>query len=77
MFDAVNSLPDALYIVIWPFMQFGVFLTIPVLIVVALILRRVRLASTRSWLGSCSPHRRRATCAPLQRHLRGAGRWTL
>jgi membrane-associated phospholipid phosphatase len=41
---AVNSLPDALYVVIWPFMQYGVFLTIPVLTVVALILRRFRLA---------------------------------
>jgi undecaprenyl-diphosphatase len=44
VFNGVNGLPDALKPVIWPFMQYGVFLTIPVLTVVALILRRVRLA---------------------------------
>jgi putative heme transporter len=44
LFTAVNGLPDALQPVIWPFMQYGVFLTIPVLCVVALLLRRVRLA---------------------------------
>ena len=44
VFEAVNSLPDSLYVVIWPFMQYGVFLTIPVLTVIALVLRRVRLA---------------------------------
>jgi glycosyltransferase 2 family protein len=44
IFVAVNSLPDGLYGVIWPFMQYGVFLTIPILTVVALFLRRVRLA---------------------------------
>jgi putative heme transporter len=44
LFTAVNGLPDAFQPVIWPFMQYGVFLTIPVLCVVALIFRRVRLA---------------------------------
>jgi undecaprenyl-diphosphatase len=44
LFDAVNSLPDVLYVVIWPFMQYGVFITIPVLVVVALLFRRFRLA---------------------------------
>jgi undecaprenyl-diphosphatase len=44
VFRAVNGLPDQLYVGIWPFMQYGVFLTIPVLIVVALLLRRTRLA---------------------------------
>jgi putative heme transporter len=44
MFTAVNGLSDSLQPVIWPFMQYGVFLTIPVLCVVALLLRRVRLA---------------------------------
>lgn len=43
-FDAVNGLPDALYPVIWPFMQYGVFATIPVLTVIAFVLRRFRLA---------------------------------
>jgi undecaprenyl-diphosphatase len=42
---AINSLPDRLYVVIWPFMQYGVFLTIPLLIVVALLLRRFVLAA--------------------------------
>jgi undecaprenyl-diphosphatase len=44
VFEAINGLPDALYIVIWPFMQYGVFVTIPILTLVALLLRRVRLA---------------------------------
>lgn len=44
VFLAINGLPDALMPVVWPFMQYGVFLTIPVLCLVALVLRRVRLA---------------------------------
>jgi undecaprenyl-diphosphatase len=44
LFEAVNSLPDVFYVVIWPFMQYGVFVTIPVLTVVALLFRRFRLA---------------------------------
>jgi uncharacterized membrane protein YbhN (UPF0104 family)/membrane-associated phospholipid phosphatase len=44
LFTAINGLPNAVMPVIWPFMQYGVFLTIPVLSVVALLLRRVRLA---------------------------------
>jgi undecaprenyl-diphosphatase len=43
-FRLINDLPDALYVVVWPFMQFGVFVTIPILIVIALVVRRVRLA---------------------------------
>lgn len=45
VFGLVNGLPDALYVAIWPFMQFGVFVTIPILIVIALATRRVRLAA--------------------------------
>ena len=45
VFTVINSLPDALYLGIWPFMQFGVFLTIPILIVVALVMRRFRMAA--------------------------------
>ena len=45
LFSAVNGLPDALMPVVWPFMQYGVFLTIPVLCLVALLLRRIRLAT--------------------------------
>jgi len=51
LFVAVNSLPNALYYLIWPFMQYGVFLTIPVLIVIALTLRRVRLAAAMAIAG--------------------------
>ncbi len=51
VFVTVNSLPGFLYVVIWPFMQYGVFLTIPVLVLVALILRRVRLAATMALAG--------------------------
>jgi undecaprenyl-diphosphatase len=43
-FEAVNGLPDAVYVVIWPFMQYGVFVTIPILTLIALLFRRVRLA---------------------------------
>ena len=48
---AVNSLPDVLYYLIWPSMQYGVFLTIPVLAVIALMLRRVRLAAVMAIAG--------------------------
>jgi putative heme transporter len=51
LFTAVNGLPNALRPVIWPFMQYGVFLTIPVLVVVALLLRRVRLAAAMAVAG--------------------------
>jgi membrane-associated phospholipid phosphatase len=51
VFKAVNSLPNSLYAVIWPFMQYGVFLTIPVLTGIALILRRVRLAAAMAVAG--------------------------
>jgi hypothetical protein len=50
-FQVVNSLPDSLYVVIWPFMRYGVFLTIPVLTAIALILRRVRLAAAMATAG--------------------------
>ena len=43
-FEAINGLPDAVYVVIWPFMQYGVFVTIPILTLIALLLRRFRLA---------------------------------
>lgn len=44
LFTAINSLPDWLYVPIWPFMQFGVFITIPILVIVAVVLRRYRVA---------------------------------
>ena len=51
MFEAINSLPDWLYYGIWPFMQFGVFVTIPILVVVALLFRRFRLAAAMAIAG--------------------------
>jgi glycosyltransferase 2 family protein len=51
IFAAINSLPDALYVVIWPFMQYGVFLTIPILVVVAVIVHRYRLAGAMALAG--------------------------
>ena len=43
-FRAVNELPDGLRVAVWPFMQYGTFVTIPVLAAVALAFRRFRLA---------------------------------
>ena len=44
IFRAVNELPQGLHTVVWPFMQYGTFITIPALAVVALLFRRFRLA---------------------------------
>jgi len=44
IFRAVNELPHQLNGAVWPFMQYGTFITIPVLAVVALAFRRFRLA---------------------------------
>jgi hypothetical protein len=49
LFMAINALPDTLYSIIWPFMQCGVFITI--LILVALVMRRVRLAIALGGVG--------------------------
>jgi undecaprenyl-diphosphatase len=43
-FDAVNGLPGWLYPVMWPFQQLGVIVVGPLLALVALLLRRYRLA---------------------------------
>jgi membrane-associated phospholipid phosphatase len=51
IFEAINSWPDDLYVVIWPFMQYGVFLTIPILVMVAMIVRRYRLAAAMALAG--------------------------
>ncbi|MGH2807978.1 MAG: phosphatase PAP2 family protein [Actinomycetota bacterium] len=51
IFSAVNSLPDAFYVVIWPFMQYGVFVTIPTLTVIALVMHRYRLAAAMATSG--------------------------
>ena len=47
MFQAVNDLPEWLYRVAWPFQQLGALVLGPVVAVVALVLRRYRLAVGR------------------------------
>jgi membrane-associated phospholipid phosphatase len=44
IFRAINDLPQGLHTVVWPFMQYGTFITIPALAVIALLFRRFRLA---------------------------------
>jgi membrane-associated phospholipid phosphatase len=51
VFEAINSWPDVLYVVIWPFMQYGVFVTIPILVVVAVVVHRYRLAVSMAFAG--------------------------
>jgi membrane-associated phospholipid phosphatase len=43
-FRAVNEISGTVYPALWPLMQFGTFIAIPVVVVVALVFRRVRLA---------------------------------
>lgn len=45
VFRAINDLPQGLYKVVWPVMQYGTFITIPAIAVVALLFRRFRLAA--------------------------------
>jgi undecaprenyl-diphosphatase len=44
VFHAINDLPGALYPILWPFQQLGAVLVGPLVAVVALILRKYRLA---------------------------------
>jgi glycosyltransferase 2 family protein len=44
VFRAANDLPQGLYAAVWPVMQYGTFITIPTLAVVAMVFRRFRLA---------------------------------
>jgi membrane-associated phospholipid phosphatase len=44
IFREVNELPQGLHTVVWPFMQYGTFITIPALALIALLFRRFRLA---------------------------------
>ena len=44
IFRAINDLPQGLHTVVWPFMQYGTFITIPTLAVIALLFHRFRLA---------------------------------
>jgi undecaprenyl-diphosphatase len=43
-FRVFNDAPDLLYPIVWPLMQYGTFVTIPVATLVALLFHRVRLA---------------------------------
>ena len=43
-FEAVHGLPDWLFVFVWPFMQYGVFVTIPIVGAIALAFRRRRLS---------------------------------
>jgi glycosyltransferase 2 family protein len=45
VFRSVNDLPQSVRPFIWPLMQYGTFITIPVLTVIALVFRRFRLAA--------------------------------
>ena len=44
LFRAINDLPDALYTLLWPFQQLGVLVAGPIVAIIALALRRYRLA---------------------------------
>ena len=44
VFRWVNGLPDVLYPVVWPLMQYGTFITIPIVCVVGLLVKRWRFA---------------------------------
>jgi undecaprenyl-diphosphatase len=43
-FRSINGLPQGLHGVVWPFMQYGTFITIPGAAIVALLFHRFRLA---------------------------------
>jgi glycosyltransferase 2 family protein len=51
VFRSVNDLPDSFRPFIWPLMQYGTFITIPVLTVIALVFRRFRLAAAVATAG--------------------------
>ena len=50
-FRRLNDLPDALRPVIWPLMQYGTIVTVPILCLVALAFRRYRLALAIAFAG--------------------------
>jgi glycosyltransferase 2 family protein len=45
IFRSINDLPGALYAIVWPFQQLGAIVVGPIVAVVALVLRRYRLAA--------------------------------
>ncbi|HYZ13344.1 MAG TPA: phosphatase PAP2 family protein [Actinomycetota bacterium] len=44
VFRWVNGLPDFLYPIVWPLMQYGTFITIPIVFVLGLLVKRWRFA---------------------------------
>src|SRR5918995_4579934 len=44
VFRWLNGLPDALYPIVWPLMQYGTFITIPIVCVLGLLVKRWRFA---------------------------------
>ena len=52
VFRWFNDLPDFLYEVLWVFMQLGNLVIVPVVVIIAIILRRFRLAAALGLAGS-------------------------
>ena len=52
VFRWLNGLPDLLFEVLWIFMQLGNLVAVPVAVVVAVLLRRIRLATALGLAGS-------------------------
>jgi hypothetical protein len=50
-FRAANDVPGAIYPVLWPVMQFGTFISVPLVAIGALALKRIRLAIEASAAG--------------------------
>ena len=51
VFRAANDVPGAIYPVLWPVMQFGTFISVPLVAIGALALKRIRLAIEASAAG--------------------------
>jgi membrane-associated phospholipid phosphatase len=51
IFRALNELPQGLNAAVWPLMQYGTFITIPALALIALLFRRFRLAIAMALAG--------------------------
>ena len=78
--DAINDLPGALYPILWPFQQLGAVLVGPLVALVALVLRKYRLAvatllvtiaSSSSTTSSVDSRQRPSTSIGLDIHRRG------
>lgn len=85
-FRALNGLPDALYPVVWPLMQYGTFITIPIVAAIGAVLRRSRFAIITLGVGVSVYYFAKAVKLVVDRgrpaaeladveHLRGIGRF--